>query len=414
MAMLTGLATTAAGAAPPLDTAVSNRLPAPEQALLRFYIGQMSPRTQARIAAHAPLQVHIGVVDAMTHQVHVNQPDDAGSLSYTAGGGPPFRPPPASCFDPSYYGGTGPYRRVYTGCLPPVPSAFAPLSGQGYFTQGTVTTPCKAQTVKTGAGDSGFAYLGGWSGAPTEKWGNLDAGLQYNYNVTKAGGTDQYAPFISIYGHPEGHTYVSTRYFRFACGAGTTVALTFLVYGCYKAADPTSPAGPTTCLELDAESQPPAEPKFDAVVFPIPITAPQAAGPLPGGWGDLLSVTSNGQTYLVPEAPCNQCIMKWMITIAQRKPGNYTDGAAYTASWSNRAISCRAFGCTGDNEPMPLTTALVNCSEYPLWYGTYSKTNQKRDCTNTPPNQTGKAQDVQVSGYGPTGETVAISLSHGP
>jgi hypothetical protein len=146
---------------------------------------------------------------------------------------------------------------------------------------------------------------------------------------------------------------------------------------------------------------------YQTVVYTIAVDPQQKAGPLPGGWGDVFSV--GAPAYLVPEVPCANCVFKWMTSIGQPKDKvNYSDGATYGATWSSRAISCNAVGCSGDNEAIPMTAALTLCTEFPLWFGKYAY--GARDCRNTPPKQKYLAQSVTVAGYSATGEADAIAL----
>ena len=356
--------------------------------------------------------------------VHANRPEDAAGYDFgpdprgrqrvVVGGARPTAP---SCVDPGFFAGSGPYRRVYTTCLPAAPSERAQLSGLSYFTQGTVSTACKAASLNIhNTGEAAFLYLGGWSGTPNADYGNADAGLQYNYK-SHGNAADTYGPFMSVT-RPGKHGYVTSHVVSFNCG--TSASLTFYVYACTKMPDPVNPSqGPTTCLELDAQNLIQSGP-LQVIIYPIPVVAGQAAGPLPGGWGDVFSVTYGGLTYLVPEAPCADCVLKWMTTIAQKKADtacpackvSYTDGSTFAASWVTRAISCNAVGCTIGNAAMNLTSALTNCTEYPPWYGKYDKANFQRDCTGTPAKQKGLAQSITVGAYAPDSESDAISLTY--
>ena len=317
---------------------------------------------------------------------------------------------------------TGPYRKVYTTGAKPIPAEY-----ENYETGGTVTIACNAGQHKKGNGDGPNAYLGGWSTTPDAKYGNADAGILYNLGLTDQSEND-YSPFMNIVGvkyikyakgthkYDGGSTSTWAGPTHIPCDTGGTVDLSFDVEPWYYsvACEPGT-AGCnsfgrhyyyTVALQLTSDPQQDVGTTIITWVAPTP---PQVAGAkVAGGWGDL--VLSSDTNTLVGNTPCGGCVFKWMTTIGQ-KVGHpdYRDGATYSATWSDRYIDY--WVGSGDSFPLvPLKSNMVFCSEYPLWYGTYDF--GKRDCTDTPPNQNGTAQSVEVTGYSPEGEADAISLTH--
>jgi hypothetical protein len=389
---------------------VSPKLPPAEQAYMRFHVHQLSARTQEQIAARNPSEVSIVVIDGATRTIHVNRPEDVGRFVFTddprpAAPAADATQSPGKNYDPGYYAGSGPYRRVYTISVPPAPADVASV-GSPYFTEGDVSTACKAGSFTTGAHEGGFVYLGGWSGTPDAPYGNVDAGLQYNYKLTVKSG-DDYSPFMNVVGNG----YVKQKgVSHIPCGR--SVHLEFLVSPCYEANIPLKTTYATTCLELDVQPDPPL--RFQSMIWSVPVPLPQAAGPIPGGWGAAVPIVENGETILQAEAACGGCVFKWMTSIGQKVGHpNYSDGARFTATWRDREISCWVHGCKGASATtgtISLASGFVFCSEYPLWYGTYEFGD--RDCTDTPTGQIGLAQSVSVNHYLPTGEEDRISLTH--
>ena len=202
IALLAWVSATSAQSA--ADALVSAQLPRSEQELVKSQIAQLPDRNRNDMAKRGADSVDIFIVDASTRTVHVNRPELRGR--FVMADDPLALPGDVVDWDkakpacnPGSDSKTGPYRRVYTTCMPALSDVQAALASQSYFTRGTVTTACPGGSFNTGAHEDGFAYLGGWSGTPEATYGNVDAGLQYNYESTEKSG-DTYQPFIKVAG----------------------------------------------------------------------------------------------------------------------------------------------------------------------------------------------------------------------
>ena len=425
-----------------LDAYVSDRLPPAERNYMRYQASQLPAPVRAAMTALDPSHVHFAVIDGSTDKIHYNRPEDAGSLvgsdmappiSRSAGCPPPKKTP--SGFDPGCTAGTGPYRRVYTVPVQPIPaSAIQPnIYNVGYSAGGVVTVACKDGYHRPHR-DDGDVYLGGWSTTPTKPGGNVDAGLQYNWKQQK-GSTDSYSLFMNIAGVGYWSTALNggndgwfdgSNAYHIPCGAPTSdkgyAAILFSVQAmglvtisptCDAVGD-TSHSCASYSLNLTVKSAQPNEITSISWIAPPNTTT----GTIFGGWGDTYKVTNAGAcTATNPcwfaETPCKGCIFKFMSSIAQKKPVDYEDKSTYTVSWAERSISCWINASCTHNDPnklIALTAAMVDCSEYPVWGGTYQ--HGTRDCTNTPSGLSGVQQSVGVSNYSPTAETDAISLTY--
>lgn len=413
-----------------LDAYVSNGLSAPERDYMRHQMRQLPADLRARFAARDPSKVTVAIIDGVTSLVHYNHEEDIGSV--VASAPPPDLesrsaqcPPPSTSggvYDPGCYAKSGPYRRVYTVPLTAIPRpAPGDVSGD-YEAAAYATVACTDgypwhNPHNPKDFDVGHAYLGGWSTTPEAPGGNVDAGLQYDWKQHK-NSQDDYGPFLNIaglkywtlnkpakVGQWSGHTG------RVGCSDADFVIIGFEVH---PITDP--PCTYLKCvgggyeLILDVESA--ANGNIATLIWEAPgIPAP---GPLYGGWGDVYAYSGGGCTTTCynSEVPCGGCIFKYMSSIAQLPPGNYTDKSRYSVTWFQRTVSCwETQSCPQNSEPLiPLTSKLVYCTEYPMWGATYNHGN--RDCTNTPKSLKGVEKSVGVSGYSPTGETDAISLTY--
>jgi hypothetical protein len=204
-----------------------------EWRFVRSQLNKLPTRMKRRMLATDLDHYDIFFVDGATGEVHQNRPDligllnmepddplpgddypfsDGSDFSQTTDAAPP--PPPSWCGTspaPGCYAGSGPYRRIFT---PPMPAEYVcpngPLpktcqgknySNQGYWNTGFVSTNCEAGEFVHNSvdNDAGFSYLGGWSPSPGQPGGVIDAGLQYDYELSDES-YDDYALFIKIPG----------------------------------------------------------------------------------------------------------------------------------------------------------------------------------------------------------------------
>ena len=163
---------------PDVSDYVSTELDSAEQTFMRTYINMLSPDARTRILDSAPEDVYVAIIDGATGKIHYNRPEIAGSLEaradfpLKADPHPPLQDDDAGAVDPSpnpgLFGGSGPYRRVYTSSVPAIPVPSDPNRGLeawgNYGQSGWVTTPLANGHFVAGSGDVGYAYLGGWSG----------------------------------------------------------------------------------------------------------------------------------------------------------------------------------------------------------------------------------------------------------
>ena len=373
---------------------------------MAFQVSHLPQHLQDMLAASDPKQVHLTFIDGRTGAIHHNRPEDAGSITeadVTELPGdlrPGLRPPPTGGYDPGVTKNTGPYRRVYTTPLKAMPAKYA-KSGATYFTGAVVSIGCKAGTF-THDSDIGFTYLGGWSSDTTKPGSSVDAGLQYSDSK------DNYAPFVAVSGS-EDYTgvkgYVATGS-RIPCNDSTPIVLEFDVYPALLTSDckGTDPDCHSYALGLAVAN---TKGHLEQAVFWIVPNEGSSLGVDFGGWATL---NDDGKNYWT-ETRCGGCLFKYMTSIGQKKPGDYKDGSSYHATWSSRYIACFALTCDDRGDPVAVTSAILDCSEYPLWYDkVYQHGN--RDCTNTPKGTKGLGRSVEVSHHQATGETDTISLTH--
>lgn len=425
---------------PDLSDYVSPNLDPAEQAFMRTYMNALSVDAKLRIFNTSPDNVSIAIVDGSTGIIHYNRPEDVGRFEVGEGLSLPGDERPSVQNDelssglplvknPGVFGGSGPYRRVYTNpVLPikPIPGPAGPGEPWGdYSVSGWVTTSCKAGKFATT--DTGYTYLGGWSGKwdmPNVGAGSVvDAGLQYS--ATR----DDYAMFMNL-GKPIGTIHQSNfsgskQPSRIACGALTHLIFTIistvlapnppsecLVNGKQSFVGP-SPACTTYALQLEANSAH-VEGRTGIVEQFILWIAPSVDT---GGWAELVKFTGDwnlkhNQTLYRSQAPCGNCSFKWMTSIAQKKE-NLADGSTFTATWSQREITDYAFGGTNATgaHMVSITPGITDCSEYPLWHSPYG-TPYNADCKNTPSSLKGLSQTVKVTSYTPGGEADSISAKY--
>jgi hypothetical protein len=431
---------------PDISKHVSPNLNADEWALVRTYMNALPLHLREQINGMPTGSFRIAIVEGGTGVIHYNMPEDAGSFEVQSGpplpgdehpfaAGESANPEVTPDSNPGLFGGSGPYRRVYTTPVLPEP----PLGASGdteYNVGGVVTTACKAGNFgPLGTKDVGYAYLGGWSAG----WGSLpkglasdavvDAGLQYNLGASNH---DDYSLFMNIGGKiisPSSAGIKIAQPPHIVCGGVT--GLEFRVFAnvpqfqkvepaCYigSAKYPESlaygpnPACDTYALMLIGKSK-----HFNGhlghdIIWAIEWVAPTWND---GGWAKL--TTSKGYwegkynvTLHSASAPCGGCIFKWMTSIAQ-KHQNLQDASTYSATWSDRSISGAALNGDSSIEPVPITPAITDCSEYPLWIPPYGQP-YNADCKDTPAGLNGLAQSITVKNYSATGETDTITLNH--
>lgn len=389
---------------------LSPRLGSSERDYFHNELGVLPVLVNVSRSEISPDTVSLVMIDGATGTVHYSRPEEAGTWHRRAS--PEDLPDGVTDgFDPGYYAKSGPYRRVYT---IPVPGADGQYNSNSVAKgiEATVTVACKNGTHKKG--DEGHIYLGGWSSTPNADGGTVDAGLQYNYGQSKLSG-DNYSPFMNL-GKKIGYWFKDappgnakgqkTGYVN--CGGAVEMA--FGILSTVTTAGGCNGGGPKVNCErydLILEILPVGSKKpLQVVIWAPPYL--YKPGTFEGGWGTVSGDKSNGYTV---DTSCPGCIFKFMTLIAQPPPGRYTDGSSFSATWSNRVISCSLIQTCGDggDAPVPLTDDIVDCSEYPLWT-TYS--DSSHDCSNMPPVITGVSSSVLVTGYSATGETDSISLTH--
>jgi hypothetical protein len=321
----------------------------------------------------------------------------------------------------------------------------------GYTQAGTITTFCHSGNFASG--DSGYAYMGGWSGTWNTLTGSnaigsaIDAGLQYNYELSTES-ADDYSMFMKIGGLPKDKTIISTgNWINPKTGKPAYAQPTHIVCSRFK-----DTAFANLSFSVVPTTKPPTQEKAcwkgsgvdilnygpllaDCQTYMLILTAEsynfkgETDGKLhtkvigyvspdltQGGWATLMSWKSlwydKPATLWTAETYCKDCIFKWMTSIAQSKE-NLTDKSYYGATWSNRQISGFATHekWPQGGETVPLTAAITDCSEYPLWHTPYP-TKYNTDCTTTPAGLKGTTQSVKVWKYSPEEEFDTIDLKY--
>lgn len=443
-------------AGPDLSDYVSPNLDPEERGFMRAYMNGLPRAMKERIVGRPVDSISVAVVDGGANIVHYSRPEDAGSYEVVPaiklpGSDRPDSSPQVK--NPGVYGGSGPYRRVYT---VPLPAATGTDSDAGpYYQQsGVVTTTCKAGKFTMGQ-DRGYSYMGGWSPTWNAESGAaatssaVDAGLIYNYGASLKS-ADDYALFINVgnkvaimstgngkKGTDPSNDYalpphISCRPVDRGASPANTAIITLSVVGvgqlrsvapeCWrgKGNDTTFIGFPiasctTFALVLHVESENFLNFEGKSHAAMIIWVSPDVSW---GGWAHLKKITAkywNGK-YNVPgyvsDVTCANCIFKWMTSIAQTTE-NLHDGAAYGAAWLDREVSGFALKQPSPQggELVPLTPAITDCSEYPLWHASYPK-KYDTDCTNTPSGLSGVAQSITVRDYVPEGEWDIIELKY--
>ena len=433
---------------PDLSAYIAPDLDPAEWAFVHTYMNSFSPDAKNRILNTSPENVSVAIVDGSTGKIHYNRREDEGSLEVRAGFALPgdehpsrereqLAGAPTPGGNPGVFGGSGPYRRVYTTPVIPIPVPAGPHPGidaswGNYSQSGWVTTSCNAGKFVTG--DVGYIYLGGWSGTWDTLKGTLgngsviDAGLQYSPLK------NDYAMFMAIGGgsHPigiitKGNQSDAKQPTRIACGALThlffTVDSTVLAphapsscldNGTEKVFFGPSPACTTYALQLEANSAH-VEGRIGKVVEQFILWIAPTVDT--GGWSHAYKFVGdwNGkhnQTLYASKAQCANCMFKWMTSIGQKKE-NLASGSTFTATWSSRQITDWAFGGKDANgqKMVALAPGITDCSEYPLWHSPYGKP-YNADCKNSPSALKGLSQTVKVTGYTSGGETDSIALKY--
>jgi hypothetical protein len=447
---------------PDLSDYASPALEAGEHELLRAYLNALPREMKERIAALPPNAVSLALVDGSTNVIHYNHPEEAGGYVVVPAEELPGSDRPdfnsqaearPETQNPGPYGGSGPYRRVYT---VPLPAAQGEVTGAGpYYTQsGVLTTFCDSGHFNRGV-DRGYAYMGGWSPTWNAVKGAVatssavDAGLIYNLNASDFS-EDDYALFINV---------------------GNGVKIMSAGNG-NKTKDPSSdwlqpPHIVCTKLQKEISDADTATIQFSVLgqaqlpsvapecwhgsvedgytYYGFPIAACSTFGMLLevqshhfvghinephlglilwispnvswGGWAKAIKVISkywNGNFNVpgyIPQVTCAGCIFKWMTSIAQTTQ-NLTDGAVYGAAWSKRMISGYALNKGPDDggEMIPLSEEITDCSEYPLWNPPYNTKDYAADCKDSPSGLEGTANAIHVMDFDTKGEWDIIDL----
>ncbi len=378
---------------PDLTAYASTQLPAAEREYVAYYLNALPDITKATIAGRNTADVHVAIIDGASDTIHYNVPSDAGTLhavdkmslpgdDYPSSSAEPF-------FNPGFSGSTGPYRRDYT---PPFQAnKQARTSQSAYYDGGFVTLRCKAGSFNhtKPLSDVGFLYLGGWSPTPSATGGAVDAGLQYNYELSPKS-KDDYSPFIAI-SKVKGYVATGTH-----VGCNNVAFLEFLVAPILKHRDNPScghsdPTCQTYALVFAADVQ--VGSKF--ISYVADYISPSVTQ---GGWADPYTLKGSGnRPAYFSETPCGGCVFKFMTSIGQSK-ADYTDGSSYAATWSNKEIACAATACDGKHSVVPLPAKLTYCSEYPLWHGRYGPP-YNGDCSDTPSGISGLALSVKSRAF---------------
>jgi hypothetical protein len=457
-------------AGPDLSDYVSPNLDPDEQAMVRQALNNLPRAMRERIAAKPADSISFAVVDGATNTIHYNRPEEVGSYEVVPALNLPGSQRPdfhdvsdarsetgtiPETKDPGPYGGSGPYRRVYTIPVPAATPSPESLDGPNYEQKGTVTTYCKSGIFKLGGPDRGYLYMGGWSPTWNSVSGDsatssaVDAGLVYNY-MASTQSQDDYSMFINLGNHiaimskgngGEGDPpdtvkqppHIDCSPLDWPVSAATTAQIWFSIVpspvlhsaepGCYEGKPGDwiwigfpDKACTTFALVLEAESYNFDGFKDNAHVGIIMWVAPDVSE---GGWAKTKKIVAqywNGK-YNVPgyvaDTTCGGCIFKWMTSIAQ-KTQNLSDGAVFGAAWFLRGVSGYAWGKSELNYGAvvtPLTADITDCSEYPLWHTPYPA-KLGTDCTNTPNGLSGLAQSIHVRNYKVKGEWDIIDLNY--
>jgi hypothetical protein len=372
-----------------------------ERQYMQYYLNSLPDRTKSEIAGFAPANVHLTVIDGATGRFHYSQAADIGTMQSIDGmslpGDDDYPGTGANLgFNPGSSASTGPYRRDYTPGLKANPQARS--AERSYYDGAVVSVACHAGSFNHTSphNDAGFLYLGGWSATPGALGGAVDAGLQYNYELSPKS-NDDYSPFIAI---SKVKGYVATG-MHVPCGGSVFLEFLMSPAGQRPGCIITDPTCPSYALLVSAFVT-------SKIFYIAEYIAPNVAQ---GGWADEYSYTSNDGTAYASEVPCGGCVFKFMTSIGQTQKGvDYTDRSTYAATWSSKEIACAATVCDGIHAAVPIPASLTLCSEYPLWKKPYDPA--ARDCTNIPPGLSGLPLSVSVAGFSDTGEADSISLNH--
>ena len=436
---------------PDLSAYVSPDLAPGERELMRSVMDTLPAAMKQEIASLAPGTVGLAVVEGGTGVIHYNRTEDVGTyevvhdfslpgderpLAETPANGEaasvlPEASPASAVKDPGVFGGSGPYRRVYTAPLPAAPIT-QPTNGylsqypqKFYEAYGSVALPCSAGSFASD-NDVGYAYMGGWSANWNTAHGSgvVDAGLQYSPLL------DNYAMFMNIGGvgiiH-KGNDAKAIQPPRIQCGRYNGAGMKFWAYGAaqLKSVAPACWIYPGKGVS----NNPPhfwgfTRPSCNTYALALGVSSLGFIGPTKlylivwfapniedGGWAELLPYTA-GQWGVelhvagwLPIVPCGGCMFKWMTSIGQKPKENLTDGSNFGTAWSQRSIT----GWPGSRELVPLNKADTFCTEYPLWHDSYPA-KHTTDCQDTPSGLAGIQRSVQVGDYSPGGEKDAIDL----
>lgn len=420
---------------PDLSAYVSSDLDQAEQASIRALMEAMPLEKQKEIASMPPESVHIAFIDGGNGLIHYNRLEDVGSYEVKPNPGMPGDEFPYSLdsgLDPGVYGGSGPYRRVYTKPMPalpqPVPTEANDLVHQHFYQAiGDATLACDVGYFA--AGDIGYSYMGGWSGTWNTLSGSdatgraVDAGLQYSP------AKNNYALIMAIAGAgiiTAGNYSGAATPPRIGCKKDEWAEIHFAAFGAYQ-----TPTAQPSCwkyenhrwdflgfprqdcntyaLELSVGSTQFVNHPGALQIYKIIWFSPDVAY---GGWGGLEPLTvknyngvKNVSGYL-PRVSCENCAFKWMTSIAQKKE-NLTDKSWYGAAWGGHLL--QKVGMSESSAEVPPSE--LNCTEYPLWESAYPS-NHAQDCRNTPAGLKGVAPSVGVTDYHSQYETDVISLKY--
>ncbi len=430
-------------AGPDIRDYVSPALEAGEQRFMRAYMNSLPRKFKERIAGQAVNSVSVAIVDGGTGTIHYNRPEEAGSYEIVRAAALPGDEHPLvhnATRNPGLFGGSGPYRRIYTVPLPASPTP--PSDASWYEQEGVVSATCKAGNFAHG--DRGYSYMGGWS--PT--WDSagtpavIDAGLVYNYQASKKS-IDDYSVFMNL---GNGIGIISKgnaeqldgdplypQPTHIGCYSPGMTRLNFSVLPAHQL-----PSRAPECWDVkDNEGNFTGFPIAACNTYALMLSVASehflgfegghtsyivwvSPNVTDGGWAHLDKYTApywNGKKNVagwVANVTCGGCIFKWMTSIAQSKGNTLTDGSYFGAVWYKREISGYALGepfLAGSGELKTITAQITDCSEYPLWRPPYS-TNYQADCKNSPSGLTGIAKTVEVKDYVPGGEWDIIAAKY--
>jgi len=402
-----------------------------ERSAVSKILNNLPPRYLSRYAKRDYKHQGLIIVDGVTGKIHYNRPDLANSFRKATSSDlhlPETKNPfstrrgelnrGAASYTPSSDPGSGPYRRTYSNQLPPIPATDSTNVGAYYEMDGLVSVNCAAGNFvhPNGIKEAGFSYVGGWS--PTAQGGgsSLDAGLQYNYQISPDS-KDDYSPFINIAGI--GYVTGAGSGAHLACQSGLA-AYGFAIMPTFKSTCDASieysdPNCPTYAFDIYFEPDPSNQYANNVGVIYISDDATR------GGWGSVVKFETQPDLFF-ESVSCGGCVFKRMTTIGQSDPANpppadrenLQSGSSFASSWSGTVISCWANQSCPDGRSygvVPWDASITGgCTEYPYWNGSFIP--GQDECTATPSFVTGVSASVQVNNFTFDGESTLINLTY--